>query len=272
MSEEAVSDAVQEVVAPEPQSLDDILSDVPPEEETGAGEAEPEAKVEGESKDEPEPEAKEEEEPKVEDSTPESDKPAKEPWQTIAVLDERKKRQASDERADKADSKYEELLKRTNAEAAEKLDIFEDPDKVLGNMEERFSQKLADVKTDVAEEIMRSVHPDYDELLQEFFTYAETNPAALVEARNAGNSAMYAYETAKQVRELAQLKDPAALKEKYKAEAKAEALAEIEQERKSGDAKLQQKRNSIQPSLTGAQSKGTHETVPEDTLDDILNG
>ena len=176
------------------------------------------------------------------------------------ALDERRKRQAVE--------KQLEELKKAQEEAAKtpRPDLIDDPEGALSHMQAEFDQKLRNQTIAVGQEMMRSMHEDYDTLEAEFVELAKTNPVIAQGVRDAANPAKYAYDIATKAREAAALTDTSAL-EKLRQKLRAEVLAEQEAEK----AKQAKKEEALSPSLASSKAEGgSVESFVIPSLDDIL--
>lgn len=245
------------------ESLDDLLNG------DEAQVTEPEAEGEQEQA-EAEPEQSEEaEQPETdkadeaEDSTPESkEKDKAEEWTKAAVLDERRKRQELERKLAEFEKSKEEKPARP--------DLFADPDGALGHIEkslrEEMQQNLSNTRLEISQELMRTVHEDYDELETEFVDMAKDNPVLLKELNESSNPARFAYETAKKAREAAELKDVDKIRARIEAEIRAEIEQKLKQELEQTEAKEKGKQEALTPSLAATQSKGGVDDHEDDSL------
>ena len=108
----------------------------------------------------------------------------------------------------------------------------------------------------------REVYPDYDEVFAELEEQAQGNPALTQQVMQSPNPAMAAYKLGKQLRELKQMQDPDAYRQKIEAEVR----AKIEAEAKAKAAAA----NAIPPDLTAARASRDDEVLPDDSLESIL--
>lgn len=242
-------------------TLDDVLAGKDfVDDEADQPEEKPTAEPEVAEK--PEQEAKEEPETKAEAPTAGAEDENKE-WTKAMALDERRKRQELERKV----REYEERAKQADEP---KVDLFENPEKWQQTMLSKATHEIQMAKLEMSQELMRSLHKDYDQMEAEFIEMASTNPAVLAEFQKAANPARFAYETAQKAREAAQLKDIDGYKEKLRAEVEAEIRAKIEAE-VLGKAQSQAKRDkALTPSLATARASGSDDDFVEPSLDDIL--
>jgi BMFP domain-containing protein YqiC len=233
------------------QSLDDVLSGKEP--------AAPEPVATGEQVAEPAtPEPA-----KVEEAPPAAkakDEP-KEDWTKAAVLDERRKRQ-------ELERKVAELEAKGQKPEA-KPDFFADPDAALDRIKQETQAQLMASRLELTQELMRDSTPDYDELEAEFIDLAKDNPFLIKELHASKNPAKFAYQTAQKARLAASLTDGNALA-KREAELRAEIEAKVRAEYEGKAGKVAEKREALAPSLAAAQSKGSINDQPDESLDSIL--
>lgn len=206
-------------------------------------------------------------EPKTEATTAPELKPKDEDWTKAAVLDERRKRQDLERRAEAAERRLAEL---DAAPKPKRPDLFEDPDGALSFVEQelgnKFKAETQSIKIEFARELMRSVKHDYDVVEAEFLEAAKQNPLLMNDLAQATNPAKYAYETGLKLREHAELKDTDKMRARLRDELRAELLAELQAE---GEGK-QAKRQAVQtPSLAAATSKGGFSEPSEDSLSSL---
>lgn len=217
--------------------LDEQVDSV--EESTPEAEGEPTA---------PEEEQTPEEEPKAEAKPEEPE----ESWTKKAVIDERRKRQALEAERDK-------LLEQLKAEPKQETrpDVFEDSDKAFEHTEQKIEQRLLNQKIEMSQELMRSMHEDYDELETEFIDLAKADPSLVQKMNNSALPAKFVRDTALKARNLSKVDEiPQYESEIAKLKAELEAL-------KSG--------KQLPPSLAGksSKSKDTQSNIG-DELADIL--
>jgi len=233
------------------QSLDDVLS--------GAEPAQPqtvETPAEAEPAEQP---AEQPKEPTTGSETTKAEEQPKEEWTKKAVLDERRKRQEMERR-------IAELQK-----PAERPDLFADPDGALSHLESRFQQQMFASKVEMSQELMRSMHEDYDELETEFHELAKDNPVLLKQLSEAQNPARFAYETAMKARTVATINDADKLRAQVEAKYKSELEEKLRKEFEEKYGKETQKRAAVSgPSLAAVTGKTSINDQPNESLDSIL--
>lgn len=184
-------------------------------------------------------------------TTPE---PAEERVPVAAVIAERKKRQELERRL----AEYERNQQQTQPQS-----FYEAPDEFVSQVEQRATQRLHAA----LEAQAREVYPDYDEVFSELTTYAEENPACVPQIMGSPNPALAAYKFGKQLRELKDMQDPAAYRQKVEAEVRAKLEAEYtareEAKRKAAEA--------VPPDLSAVRSSRDSEVIADDSLDSILS-
>lgn len=172
------------------------------------------AKKPVEEVEQPEPEAKEE--PKQEAPEPEPEQP-KDKGETApppgepqipkgyvplaAIEDERRKRQEWERKAQEFERQIQQAQQQTQHLPKQFLD---DPDGTL-------QQYAVNVRTETSQIVMRSLHPDYDEMEAHFVKLAEQNPALQYRLQTEPNPAKFAYDTAKEDLELAPVREAGGL-------------------------------------------------------------
>lgn len=185
-------------------------------------------------------------------TTPE---PAEERVPMAAVIAERRKRQELERRI----AEYERAQ-----QPAQPQSFYEAPDEFVNQVEARATQRLHAA----LEAQAREVYQDYDEVFNELNEYAQDNPACVPQIMNSPNPALAAYKFGKQLRELKEMQDPAAYRQKIEAEVRtkleAEYLARDEAKRKAAEA--------VPPDLSAVRSSRDSEVIADDSLDSILQG
>jgi hypothetical protein len=229
----------------EPDFLDDVVTEEVEQEtpETPEPAAEPEAeKGVTNEPDKAAPEATPAPEVKEEHSVP-----------YAALRAEREKRQ-------RMERELEELRQQHQQPEPS---FYENPDAFAQTIEQRATQRLY-----VAlEATARETHADYDEVFAEVQEHAASNPAAVHQILTSPNPAMAAYKFGKQLREMKQLQDPDAYRQKIEAEVRAKVEAEY---RAKEDAR-QKAAAAIPPDLTEHRNaKGAHAPAPESVFDEIF--
>lgn len=250
------------------QSLDDLLNgEEAAEQPVAEGETEQAETETDEAKAKPETETATTDKAEVaEDSTPESkEKDEAQDWTKAAVLDERRKRQELERKLAEYEKKAEEKPERP--------DLFADPDGALGHIEkslrDEMRESLSNTRLEISQELMRTVHEDYDELESEFVEMAKDNPVLLKELNESSNPARFAYQTATKAREVAELKDVDKIRAKIEAEIRAEVESKLKQELQQSQAKEKGKQEALAPSLASAQSKGGVDDFEDDSLGNL---
>ena len=213
--------------------LNGDLPEVEEEETTGDPEQAPEVKAEDST---PESESKE----PTEEKKPEQEE---ESWTKAAVIDERRKRQELERKLEEYESRKPEQ---------KRPDVFEDADGAFKYTEEQINQRIQGVQMSLSVEMMRTVKEDYDEMETAFIELAKDNPALVQEMNKSPNPARFAYETAKKHQQWQEVQNV----DTYKAKLREEMRAELEKELGEKQAKQDRKREAIQPTLSGAGSKG----------------
>lgn len=250
------------------ESLDDVISGNETVVEAPTGE--PEAQVDSPAEVEQEatntePEA----EPKVEaeatpkqDSPPESDVDTE--WTKAMALDERQKRQ-------EWQRKYEELAQAQQKRDENPLpDVFENQEAFAQSLLEKVEATRQQDRIELSQEIMRSLHEDYDQREAEFIAMAKENPILVQEMNKAGNPAKFAYEAAMKAEKLRSLENVDEMEARIRQEIEAKVRAEIEGNTKQAAENVEKKRQSIPPSLTDAGGKAGFDSDAPESIDDIL--
>lgn len=129
---------------------------------------------------------------KAAEKTP--DKPAKEPRADVAaIIDERRKRQAAEQRVRELETKTPE----------KKASVFEDEDRAINQRVEEASRPLRESLYKQSVKIARLTYKDaYGEAEQAFIEAAEKDERLITALRNADDPGEYIYSTGIQIREL----------------------------------------------------------------------
>lgn len=223
-----------------------------PEAEAPAPDPTPETKPEPTGEEQAAPPAAEE--PKQQQ--PSEDWEAKARAFMARAEDERRKRQ-----------QLEEQLKQAKPE--EKPDFWADPDAAIGQLEQKFEQRLQAERATLSESMVRAQFADYDQKLDVFAEMVQANPALSYQLAQSPNPALFAYKTAEKELKLRELGDP----DEYRAKLEAEVRAKVEAELKEKLAAEATKAAAIPESLASARGGGAKspEWAGPPSLDDILN-
>lgn len=203
------------------------------------------------------------------DSEPPAATPAQQPEErphtvpVSAMLEERRKRQ--------------ELEARLAAITAQPPDDVKDEDfidtpveatrKIVGRQAQHFETQVRNIKYDIAEDMTRTMHTDYDAVREQFVTRAAAgDPAALAIAQQMDaqpNPARFMYEQTKRLAAVESVGDPAAYEARIRAEERARVLAELGK----GPAKKEVPRSlNSEPSATTPASGQPFEATPLENL------
>lgn len=256
-------------------TTDDLLNDsFNPEPAEEAPSAEPQEAVTGEVETEQAAAETAAAEPAeaADDVTPASESKEPEPeesWTKKAVLDERRKRQELQAQLDALQQQ------QTQPQQPEKPDWYDDPDKAAQAQAQTFEQRLTQQKFELTQDMMKSAHPDYDEMESRFVDLARENPQLIVQMQQSANPARFAYDTAKKAEQLDQLNNVDEYKAKLEAQLRTELEGKLRAELQAEQEKQQKKDAAILPSLTGVNSKGglsSSDWSGPTSLDQILKG
>lgn len=246
--------------------IDEIFDDNPQEETveevTEEAKAEPEqeaeetAEVEGDK-----PEATEDE-PVAEEPAPPADEESQ--WTKTMAIDERRKRQAAEERLRDLEAR---LSQQEAAPAKERPDVFEDAEGAFKHTEETFEQRIVNERVNMSRSMMEMMHDDYSDMEQAFIALAKDNPALANQMYASANPAKFAYDTAKQHSEIQKFSDPN-YAENLKAQIRAEVLAELKEDAKPTEAEIRNQTAANVTNLSTTTAKGGN-TVNVEQLDDL---
>lgn len=181
--------------------------------------------------------------------TPAAKEEQDEPWTKKAYLDEKRKRQEAEEKLAKFEQQEKEVVP----------DPVEDPQGYAKYLEGKQDRSSLALKINLSRDMMLSLDAykaDYEELEGHFIEMAAKNPALAVQMNASPNPAKFAYDTAKEDREIQKLKDPKYL-EKLEAEITERVLKQLsDPDKRKAIVKL--------PDLTTATAKGSNTTpVPK---------
>jgi hypothetical protein len=186
-------------------------------------------------------------------TTPEPDKEVN--GLKAAAIAERRKRQ-----------ELERQLQELQRQPQQTPDFFKEPQEYVHQAISQTRQELVQAHYAALEDLARETYPDYDEVFEEVQAQAAENPALVQQIFASANPAKAVYKLGKQLRELKQMQDPDAYRQKIEAEVRAKVEAEFaakeEAKRKAAEA--------VPPDLTAARSSKDSEVLPDDSLDSIL--
>lgn len=184
-----------------------------------------------------------------------------------ALMAERDKRQEAARKAEAAERELAEL-RRQREQAAPATSFWDNPEQSLQNAVQLANAQAQDRLFAALEEQAREVHPDFDEVFKEVEEQAKQNPAIAAQVMQSANPALAAYKLGKKLRETKQvLEDPAAYRERLKAEIR----AELDKEAADKAAAAAKVADSIPPDLTDTRSaKGNEPPPPESVFDEIF--
>ena len=228
-------------------TLDDVLKGVEPtadETEAEAEVVETEAETETSTA-----EVEHKEEAKAEEP---------EPWTKAAYLDEKRKRQ-----------ELENRLKEFESRKVEMPDVLDDQKAFVDAIRGDMQTTLAAHKIELSQELMRTVHEDYDQMEAKFLQMANDNPSLAQALRESTNPAKFAYETAKKAERFEALQNVDAYEAKIRAEIEAKIRAELTGQVSQKAQKDAAKESALKPSLAIV-GESSNETEVDDDLDQIL--
>lgn len=167
-------------------------------------------------------------------------------------------------------AKNRELEDRMNQpppQVEEKRDFFEDPDAALAAMDQRNEQKIAKLRIDMSETMVRDKYEDFDDKISVFTEEANKNPALWQEMGQAQNPALFAYKQANQVMKMREFGDIGSFEEKVRADERTKAEAKIRAEYETKMKEL----SDLPESLSDTRATGGNDSpVTNDALEDIL--
>lgn len=240
-------DSLESVMGDETNPATEVVDQ--PEVETPEGEIEAEA-----------PPA---EETQPTDKPPSKEDDASESWTKRAVLDERRKRQAAEQR-------IAELEAKLNPDAAPQQparpDVFEDQEGAFGYLQQQFDQRLVVDRINLSREMMIDKHDDYEEIESAFVDLAKADASLVAKMRAAPLPAKFVYEHVKKHQQMQEMQDVDGYRAKVEAEVRAKILAEMEAEGSTGKAPAPAPHP---PQLVNRRS-ASNAPVAHESLEDIL--
>lgn len=217
---------------------------------------EPEQVEEVETGDKPTPEKEQTQAPPAEVEDKASTVPI------AALMAERDKRRAEQTQREALQRQLDELKNSRK----EQPPFFEDPEgfvaRALSEADQRANARLYAVLDAEA----REQYADYDEVLELLKGRMEQNPALHAQVFQSPNPAKAAYQLGKQLREMEQMQDPVAYRQKLEAEIR----ADIERERTEREQGRRTVADAIPPDLAAARSASSNNERPTGEVFDQL--
>jgi len=180
-----------------------------------------------------------------------------------AAQDERRKRQAAEERV--------KTLEAAVPKEPEKQ-FFDDPEGYLSKFKQEVQGAITTTRVQTAESIARSRYTDFDEKIAVFVQIAQANPWIAQQCSAAADPAEFAYRLGKNQQELQQAGGLDALRAKIEQETEAKVRTKLEAELKVKAEAAAAERAALPGSLSGARSTGVNRPVwaGPTSLDNIL--
>jgi hypothetical protein len=144
-----------------------------------------------------------------------------------ALLEERRKRQ-----------EFEARLQQMQTPTVKDEEFWQAPvqttQQLLGQHGQQVQQQIQSIKYELAEDLTRSLHDDYDAVRDEFIAMVEQqNPMAVAIAQQMGaqpNPAKFVYDQTKKLSALKIVGDPRSFEERIRADERAKLLIEMQQQ------------------------------------------
>lgn len=206
---------------------------------------EPEEVETGEQAEETAEEQTPEPEPEPEPSATPAEEPEEVKGLRAALKAERRKRQEAEQQA--------------QIKQFDPASFYEDP----SNIQHFVQEKLAVTAINMSREFAKHQFEDYDEMEELFAEEAERNPALVHQLKSHPAPALFAYQTAKQLKTVREAQD-GSLEARIRAEVEAKVRAEYEAKQKKAAA-------AVPPDLAGARSVSGDDSPPDESIDAILN-
>lgn len=236
--------------------------------ETSEATATPEAEPSDTEAEQGEAEQSSSEDSTAEDSTPESESEEDEQRVPVAALKaERSKRQELERRLQALEGQKQQGQEDQDAYP----DVFADQEGFTKRFQEEVDRKVGQVRIETAQQIMRSMHEDYDDREAKFLEYANENPSVLSDPKFKENPALFAYEFAGKLDEFSQVKNLDSYKERLREQIRKEVLAETQQEQQKRQETAETQREAEMPSLASSGSTGPGVSA-EPSLSELLPG
>ena len=185
-------------------------------------------------------------------------------WTKSMALDERRKRQASDDENRELRKQLDSL--QAPKEAVKRPDVFDNQDADFAHQDKSVDARIVNERISMSREMMLVAKDDYTDMEGVFKDLTDKNPVLIDKMRSSTNPAKFAYDTAKNHTEAQKLSSP-----EYRAEQKeilrAEILAELKSEEPSAD-DVRNTTATSTPNLTKTASNGSN-TTPITKLDTV---
>jgi len=162
-----------------------------------------------------------------------------------ALKAEREKRQSEQRQREELERRLREI-----ESARPQPEFFENPEAFVKQSIQGAQQEIQQRFYAAMDADAREQFPDYDEVLATLQEHAQGNPAIVQQVFSAPNPARAAYKLGKQLREMAQIQDPEAYRQKIEAEVRAKVEAEFAQKQAERAASV----DRIPPDLSTARS------------------
>ena len=181
-----------------------------------------------------------------------------------ALLDEREKRQAFEKQVSELTSKL------STTEAKPLPDVLDDQEGFVKQLESKVKSETQAVRIEVSQDMMRTMHSDYDEMEAKFVAMAKDNPNLISKMYATPLPAKFAYETAKKADKLADFENVEEWEAKKTAELKVSIKAEMEAEAKAKVEKDADTSGALSPSLAAQRAAGGNsQAAPADVPDPL---
>lgn len=148
-------------------------------------------------------------------------------------------------------------------------DVFADQEGFAQRIKSDMSKQVHGLRVELSQDIMRSIHSDYDEREAKFLAYAQDNPAVLQSAEFQKNPARFAYDFAGKIAQAEEIQDLDAYRAKIKEEVRAEFLKEQQAQAQATEAESARRREAEMPTLASSGSAGSG-AATEQSLEDLL--
>jgi len=169
-----------------------------------------------------------------------------------ALLDEREKRQAFEKQVGELTDKL------STTEAKPLPDVLDDQEGFVKQLESKVKSETQAVRIEVSQDMMRTMHSDYDEMEAKFVAMAKDNPDLISKMYATPLPAKFAYETAKKADKLADFENVEEWEAKKTAELKASIKAEMEAEAKAKAEKDADTSGALSPSIAAQRAAGSN--------------
>lgn len=186
--------------------------------------------------------------------------PASEQQVPLAALTaEREKRQHLEQRVRELEARTQPAPERPKL-----ADPLDDPEAFARQVDQAAEAKVARVRIELHQELMRAKHDDYDAREAKFIELAQADPTLYQRAVASGNVARFAYDHVVQAEKFERMQDVDKYESELRAKVEAEIRAKVEAELLGKAAKTAELQSALSlPSLATVGSGGSADVEPD---------